>query len=137
MFTQRCFIKKNNAELLRKLEEIGRTFVPNGYGEWNIPIEECEYLYCGDEPWQDGRLCFYTGKAMEPEDGIDCGENEELFLAISALRDDSDINQWFTDGICWELCGVDKACYEGWKNRYKTVAHKATVQELIEHFKTE
>lgn len=23
--------------------------------------------------------------------------NEELFLAIAALRDDSDINQWFTD----------------------------------------
>lgn len=40
MFTQRCFIKKNNAELLRKLEDIGLTFVPNGYGEWNIPIED-------------------------------------------------------------------------------------------------
>ena len=28
---------------------------------------------------------------------INCGTNEELFLAIAALRDDSDINQWFTD----------------------------------------
>ena len=28
----------------------------------------------------------------------------------------------------------NKASYEGWKNRYKSVSHKATVEELIEHF---
>ena len=64
---------------------------------------------------------------------IDCGINEELFLAIAALRDD-DINQWFTDGIRWELCGVDEASYYGWKNIYKSVFHKATLEELIKHF---
>jgi hypothetical protein len=59
---------------------------------------------------------------------VDCGANEELFLAIAALRDDTDKYQWFTDGDLWFKCG-DEVCNEGRK------IHKATVNELIEHFK--
>ena len=60
---------------------------------------------------------------------IDCGTNEELFLALAALRNDTDKYQWFTDGDLWFKCG-DEVCNEGRK------IHKATVDELIEHFKT-
>lgn len=60
---------------------------------------------------------------------IDCGTNEELFLAIAALRNDTDKCQWFTDGDLWFKCG-DEVRNEGRK------IHKATVNELIEHFKT-
>lgn len=59
---------------------------------------------------------------------VDCRANEELFLAIAALRDDTDKYQWFTDGDLWFKCG-DEVCNEGRK------IHKATVNELIEHFK--
>ena len=34
---------------------------------------------------------------------INCEENEDLFLALAALRKDSDIHQWFTDGEKWEI----------------------------------
>lgn len=54
-------------------------------------------------------------------DRIDCGQNEELFLGLASLRDDSDQHQWFTDGEVWRKEGDS-----GW--------HKATPQELIKHF---
>ena len=69
---------------------------------------------------------------------IDCGTNEELFLAIAALRDDTDKNQWFTDGDKWILCPEIKFStywvYNDIDVNIDTV-HKATVDELIEYFK--
>ena len=122
-FTTSCFIRKSTPELRDKLKDLGYC---------NI----CTSLPCIKTDIS-GFLYIAEGcPESELKSGIDCGINEELFLSIAALRDDSDINQWFTDGIRWELCGVNKASYEGWKNRYKSVAHKATVEELIEHFKT-
>lgn len=75
---------------------------------------------------------------------VDCGTNEELFLAIAALRDDTDNNQLFTngkgdwgiyrDGSDGCLSGMD---FYGMPNDFKIDNyHKATVDELIEHFKT-
>jgi hypothetical protein len=64
---------------------------------------------------------------------------EELFLALAALRDDTDKNQWFVNNKNdWYKCLDDKfieetanwvlcASIENW--------HKATVEEIIEHFK--
>ena len=66
------------------------------------------------------------------DDGfIDCGTNDELFLAIASLRDDTDNMQWFTDGNgYWQQCiGSFK-----FPSLAKEKLHKATVQELIEHF---
>ena len=77
---------------------------------------------------------------------IDCGTNEDLFLAIAALREDSDYMQFFTDGTEFILCdrydwidmysvlcsGLSNA-----KDRVKELDkfQKATAEELIEHFK--
>lgn len=77
-------------------------------------------------------------KSLNDCNGIDCGTNEELFLALAALRDDIDKNQWFTDGDLWFKCG-DEMCdetIEYYLNEYDREFHKATVDELIEHFKT-
>lgn len=74
---------------------------------------------------------------------IDCGTNEELFLAIAALRDDTGDNQLFTnekgdwgiyrDGSDGGLPGMD---FYGMPNDFNlSYYHKATVNELIEHFK--
>lgn len=97
----------------------------------------------------------YDTNGLKEIDGlIDCGTNEELFLAIAALRDDSNYMQWFiadsilsvsygdsigNDHYFTELKGIMFFWDENWDNatiisgRY----HKATVNELIEHFKTE
>jgi len=132
MFTQRCFIRKNTPELMVELDKIGRDFVQNGYGEWQVHIEKNEYLFCGYEPFAGDFLYYYIGRVCKPTEGIDCGENEELFLAIASLRDDSDNMQWFTDGNgYWQQCvGSFK-----FPSLAKKKLHKATVSELINHFK--
>ena len=70
---------------------------------------------------------------------IDCGTNENLFLAIAALREDTDYGQWFIfdaesfltlkRGDWMKFIGYDECVINSpmW-------SHKATVQELIEHF---
>ena len=89
MFRQSCFIRKNTLELRKKLEELGYTLgvCPlEKYGEdkfdWDIHLFENKYHF---RPYE-----LYGLK-----NNIDCGTNEELFLALAALRDDSDYMQWF------------------------------------------
>ena len=79
---------------------------------------------------------------------IDCGDNEELFLALAALRDDSNENQWFiATNTMWDenYNGEITVYYEEgdwllWDN-YSFMEdmpsdfRKATVEEIIEHFK--
>ncbi|NDV63892.1 hypothetical protein D0T60_01335 [Bacteroides sp. 224] len=69
---------------------------------------------------------------------IDCGDNEDLFFAIAALRDDTDIFQWFTDGEKWVISDIHhllelKEYFEEIGFDYSKT-HKATVGELISHF---
>ena len=115
MFTQSCFIKKNNKTLLKCLERMG--YKSNS-------CEEYPYLQC-EEGWVNDK------QDVNDLVGIDCGTNEELFLAIAALQDDTDNMQWFTDGNeYWQQC------IGGFKfpSLAKEKLHKATVQELIELF---
>lgn len=112
-FTTPCFIRNNTEALRKKLEELGYKMLS--------PIEY-DNLECSDN-WVNDI------KSLNDCNGFDCGTNEELFLAIAALRDDTDKYQWFTDGDLWFKCG-DEVCNEGRK------IHKASVNELIEHFKT-
>ena len=138
MFTQKCFIRKNTPEIRKRLDEIGRAFIENGHGEWRIHVDKNEYLFCGDEQFCDDRIYYYIGRVCKPIEGIDCGTNEELFLAIAALRDDSDKFQYFTNGVFWIKCSQLELKHE-LDNNYEEFCvadfHKATVQELIEHFK--
>ena len=137
MFTQKCFIRKNTPEIRKRLDEIGRSFIENGHGEWRIHVDKNEYLFCGDEQFCDDRIYYYIGRVCKPIEGIDCGTNEELFLAISALRDDTDKHQWFTNGVFLIKCSQLDLKHE-LDNNYEEFCvadfHKATVQELIEHF---
>ena len=125
MFTQKCFIRKNTPELVNALEQLGYGTLfsaRNGYGEY---------------------LCCYNSIVTGSDGGeinyefIDCGTNEELFLAIAALRDDSDKFQYFTNGVFWIKCSQLELKHE-LDNNYEEFCvadfHKATVEELIEHF---
>jgi len=136
-FTTPCFIRKNTDNIRNRLKEVGyKMFFPIEY----------DNLECSDN-WVNDI------KSLNDCNGINCGFNEDLFLAIAALRDDSNYMQWFiTDSILSvsysdsigndhyfiEPKGIMFFWDENWDNatiisgRY----HKATVDELIEHFKT-
>ncbi len=121
-FTTPCFIRKNPDNIRNRLKEVGYKMLS--------PIEYDD-LECSDN-WVNDI------KSLNDCNGINCGFNEELFLAIAALRDDTDKNQWFTDGDKWILCPEIKfSTY--WVYYHIDVntdtVHKATVNELIEHFK--
>lgn len=133
MFTQPCFIRKNTPELRKKLEELGYTNTPSGRGEWFIPIEELEYLVT--YPISG---CYKGVNGYWYEDDFDCETNEELFLALAALRDDSDYMQWFTYNNYWHKCldnNFSKYAADWILFPDADVWHKATVEEIIGHFK--
>ncbi len=140
MFTQPCFIRKNTPELRKKLEELG--YIPL---TMNLLLEKAPTLVAMEIP--SGNAIFYGEpyihaivKTFQNEiKFIDCGTNENLFLAIAALRDDTDYGQWFIfdaesfltlkRGDWMKFIGYDECVINSpmW-------SHKATVQELIEHF---
>lgn len=87
-FTTPCFIRKNTPELRKKLEKLGYKDYGNlrFYGD---PI----IIYCNINHFFTSPFVLegeqYRGKY---DNFIDCGDNEDLFLAVAALRDDTDKN---------------------------------------------
>lgn len=141
-FTTPCFIRKDTQELRRGLEELGYS---KNYPEWTV---DCSIIWAYQYPIKgfDTPSYVIADSFDLPFDKhsalcgkfIDCGTNEELFLAIAALRDDTDKYQWFTDGNKWIMCPAIKFSsywvYNDIDVNIDTV-HKATVDELIEYFK--
>ena len=143
-FIQPCFIRKNTPELRKKLEELGYISTNAWYDE-NFAI--CTI-------YRDNRGEYFTFKIDDDFERIiapsypyiDCGTNEELFLALTTLRDDTDVNQWFIyntignrvgkfETVIWVKClDVKMEDYFSYDNIYKFM-RKATVEEIIEHFK--
>lgn len=92
---------------------------------------------------------FYTtipiGYDEELRFEINCETNEELFLAIAALRDDSDKYQYFVteeemhwlNQNTWMPVGSFIFSYVDNYTDIDSKVHKATVEELISHFKHE
>lgn len=149
MFTEKCFIRKNTAGLRRKLRKIGYTECMDiGYGESYITIDNENDEFNGSYDLVSSDVVNNIGFS-KPH--IDCGDNEDLFLAIAARRDDTDYMQFFVTEAkqAWvnigtysskgsfELCLVNDRYMGQNKEFCNTVvpAHKATVEELIEHFK--
>ena len=149
-FTTRCFIRKNSKELQEKLADIGYSICRCANFEkveWlnTLPIngtvhgkgyfdEEMEFH---DWTVEKELNRFVIGNPTY----IDCGENEDLFLAIAALRDDSDVYQYFVNekGV-FVFCNQSELKHvidnsEDWWDYSVSEFHKATVAELIEHFK--
>lgn len=138
-FTTPCFIRKNTQELRRGLEELGYSHgKPKYYADDD---NKYDFIMCHNGIFfllSQKNHVIRNGHPLKKYGSIDCGTNEELFLAIAALRDDTDKYQWFTDGDLWFKCG-DKVCNETieyYLNEYGRKIHKATVDELIEYFKT-
>lgn len=149
-FIQPCFIRKNTPELRNKLEELGYI-----NGAWASPHFEYPYLMCfpnrgefglfkGDGFYiteDDYRCDGKTWTYNPPKESIDCGDNEELFLAIAALKSDSPDYQWFlwehNDGEYHPELEESWKQYipgEHWEEWWWFEVKKATVQQLIDKF---
>lgn len=126
-FTTHCFIRKNTPELRKKLEELG---YENRHLSKITNVEEYPLLQTHQDGFYDGII----GNESGLEFYIDCGTNEELFLSLAALRDDTDRNQWFVD----DNTGIWERSDDDFPSRYMQMeGHKATVEEIIEHFTVE
>lgn len=135
-FIQSCFVRKNTPELREKSVELGRKLLfsaKHGYGNGLFAMKG-----------EQGFVQTYDGLSSG-ERIIDCGTDEEMFLALAALRDDTDRDQWF---ICkeeyisthtmdlvrtgtWQLNTQSDRLSYGLRRLWR----KATAKEIVEHFK--
>lgn len=139
-FTTSCFIRKNTPELRKKLEKLGYNHPTDVIEDERFCIAtsqvNCNYHIIVKEVFDDTN----PHRTWNCAGRIDCGTNEELFIALAALRDNTDKFQWFTDGYKWILCPEIKfSAYWVYNDIDVNIGtiHKATVNELIEHFKEE
>lgn len=162
VFLQSCFIRKNTPELRTKLKELGyyicscaefedsiwlrTSFITNkpvihGIGYFNEDLT-------GRKTTQEELDFFLSENCTSENPRIDCGDNEELFIALAALRDDTDKNQWFIAKVpLWDETYTGEIITyfeEGQWFKYNDFPYietmpsyfrKATVEEIIEHFK--
>lgn len=145
------FYQKNTQELRKKLEELGykpsRLIFDNK--KLCLATGLNKYTHITNEMF-DSKDPHITWNCAGR---IDCGTNEELFLALAALRDDTDKFQWFIaesslsvsfdDAIGNDHYFVEpKGSFFFWGIEYQNSTiilgnfRKATVDELIEYFKT-
>ena len=122
-FIQECFVRdpENKFRLIVELERLGYRAM---YMNWRNNIEGAN-LVCEGQTWH----C--TDSDYKPW-CIDCGTNEDMFLALAALRDDTDRNQWFVN----DVTGVWERSESELPSKYMQLnGHKATAEEIVEHFK--
>lgn len=136
-FTTPCFIRKNTPELRKKLEELG-------YRLFGEELNEDLCIFTSPECGLYNIEFFSNIPHPEETDSIDCGDNEDLFLSIASLRDDTDKYQWFImdveiyvyipKGTWFQSTDRNGGRHVGTQIE-SLYCHKATVEELIEHFK--
>jgi hypothetical protein len=142
-FTHSCFLRHNTPELVRTLKQMGM--------HQNVFDENCEneilIVDKGVFISRDYDTNFNSDNYL-----IDCGDNEQLFLSIAALNNNTDKYQWFwstgwtmgPENIPipdkWVYCDQDTLEHFAWVNNSpnsysRDIWHKATINDLIEHFK--
>ena len=138
MFVQSVMIRKNNLELKRKLRDLGYDssgIVGGKYLATSVLTKH--YSSISKEQWNstNPHVTWNTGRR------IDCGTNEELFLAIAALNTSNDYMQWFVsqaekDSPKAFIKSTTHSCTQSlaYTHRWDWRCSKATVEELIRHF---
>lgn len=139
MFITNCFIRKNTPDLRDKLEKRGyrvcrcteeTTAVYLMAGRGDIHAVHDEEIDIFEDEVKSGKCKL-----------IDCGDNEFLFIALAAMRDDTDKDQLFTNGIDWAIkreaarnLGLPGFEYLSFPRDVDTPLHKATIEEIVELF---
>ena len=130
-FIHPCFIRKNTPELRRKLEELGYIPPSRIWYDENFAIGTIHRNNVGE--YIVFKIDDDFERVIAPSyPYIDCGTNEDLFLALAALRDDSDKKQWFVHDYQYQKVWIFSEMEDYGKEWF---VHKATVEELIEYFK--
>lgn len=138
-FITKCFIRKNTPELQKKLEDMGYEICPCANFETSAWLDnniETNSIH--------GVPAHAIGIMLHEADAIDCGENDKLFLALAAMRDDTQYMQWF---ICTNSY---KDPYNEWKVgdmdvyncecQFQEPLHnwrRATAEEIVKHYTNE
>lgn len=150
-----CLIRKNTPELIKALENLG-------YTNWSVFPEDDGILATMfnfktvsfslpdvEEPTLIGLDADDYDSYLEAEnfECVDCDENEMVFLAIAAIRDDSDAGQFFIyteddDPVtCGRLvlCEADSFEDEFWSwnsndDLQPYMFRKATPEEIVDYF---
>ena len=121
-FIQPCFIQKCTPALIEKLVGLGYKIAGKTILSYGIFCNNGKFKICStnEQP------------SIKDKDFIQCYDNEDLFLALAALRDDNDKKQWFVHDYQYQKVWIfsEMECYGD-----EPFAHKATVEEIIEHFK--
>lgn len=140
-FKQPCFIRKNTKDLREKLGILGYKFAvyaskkqciataTSSSGDAKMSMQPAAAIICEDSFDSDNPHITWNCAGR-----IDCGTNEKMFLALAALRDDSDLYQWMivtdTKGTYWMKSVEDKftgdAAHSVWR--------KATAEDIIKHW---
>lgn len=129
MFITPCVIYKNTQGLRERLKEFGYLDwscddkdIGVAVGNFNFRLQS----YSLPDKLDPCIIGIGEDEDFTFEEIINCGTNEDLFLALAALRDDSDRFQWFVKDGNWIFSETDSFP----DNSY----HKATPPELIKKF---
>ena len=157
-FIQPCFIRKNTPEIRKKLEELGYEagHTISIYPEVYENIATCGFSggrYHGISENDVIQYIDNVDNAIKNGGFINCENNEECFLALAALRDDTPINNFYWFNRRLVKC-EDKTEKHSFLNGFTTILkcrcvddpnicfgaeedflRKATIEEIIEHFK--
>lgn len=131
MFTQSCFIRKNTPELKGKLKEFGydlNELHPNSECIATSNVNS-KAVGISEDRFDDNN----PHRTWNCNGRIDCGTNEDLFLALAALRDDSDYMQYFIAAESDKPMLCTKENIEDhtvWHELYR----KMTAEELFDYF---
>ena len=135
MFTTPCFVRSVSEKLREELNALGYTDLYTN----TVGTQEVKTITATTENggW------FLTGFVPDNKEikYIDCGNNEDLFIALAALRDDNDYMQWFVSQVEKDspkvfIKSTTHSCTQSlsYIHRWDWRCTKATVKELIEHF---
>ena len=136
-FIRSCYIRKNTHELRERLKSIGLRFPRGPYQPEQYPA-----LMAMNGIVYKSYLIKPTRFYNTP----DCGTNEEVFVAIASIRDDSDKYQWFIcmeDGFDLDIEPIKAGEwryndeYDKLPRRLRKSWRKANINEIFEHFKEE
>lgn len=147
-FTTPCFIRKNTKSLREKLEELGYNLCvctkKTGSNYWLLTYTNGEVHVIDPSDQHDFIVKVMDGSSWD----IDCGKNVSLFLALAAMRDDTDENQYFVHDE--EIRWINQDTYIHKGRLFKSLVdkhpspdpdntiskfHRATADEIIAHFK--
>jgi len=133
-FTTPCFVRVEDAaqrkELMAWLNQLGYNIYD---WDWGGCIR---VIRCWTSPKGISKAVGYPCKQVRKTD-IDCGNNIELFKALAAKNDENDRDQWFVvehTGSADEMVLADSEDALAYIQSGDG-CRKATVEEIVEHFK--